>query len=476
MRWLGLYFPELPLEVGLAGAPADGPAAVTETREGRERIARCNAAARARGVRVGQPLPAALALVPALHSRRRDPARERQALETLAQWAWQFSSRIVLEPAALLLEIGASLRLFGGQARLLRRVEAGLSALGHEARWAVAPTPVAAGLLARERPASEVDSRQALLPLLERIPLACLTRDVRARRLLQDIGLHSIGDALRLPRAELARRSGPELLGHLDRLLGDAPDPRPCWEPPAHFEQAQELAAEVERAEALLFPARRLLLALCGFLRGRGAATQRLEWRLLHRDGRPPTDFTLGLLTPGRDPEQLLARLRERLERLSLPAPVIGLGLRVEDCLPFAERTAELLPETPQGPDPAPLERLAVRLGEDRLSGLRARPDHRPERAGETCPPGEGGGEASLHGLLPPWLLHPPRPLAAPDGRPRHQGILQLLGRPRRIESGWWDGADQSRDYYLARDRDGSHLWIYRDRRSGDWFLHGLFE
>jgi protein ImuB len=51
-----------------------------------------------------------------------------------------------------------------------------------------------------------------------------------------------------------------------------------------------------------------------------------------------------------------------------------------------------------------------------------------------------------------------------------------LLGGPERIESGWWDGADMRRDYYVAKDAAGAILWIYREC-TGDrsWFLHGIF-
>jgi protein ImuB len=53
---------------------------------------------------------------------------------------------------------------------------------------------------------------------------------------------------------------------------------------------------------------------------------------------------------------------------------------------------------------------------------------------------------------------------------------LQLLEGPERIETGWWDGADVARDYYIARHRDGSRLWIYRERLAPHaWYWHGVF-
>jgi protein ImuB len=61
-------------------------------------------------------------------------------------------------------------------------------------------------------------------------------------------------------------------------------------------------------------------------------------------------------------------------------------------------------------------------------------------------------------------------------GRPRHDGPLELLSGPERIESGWWDGADVRRDYYVAGDRHGMRLWIYREHADpARWFLHGIF-
>ena len=51
----------------------------------------------------------------------------------------------------------------------------------------------------------------------------------------------------------------------------------------------------------------------------------------------------------------------------------------------------------------------------------------------------------------------------------------EILAGPERIESGWWDGFDIARDYFIALNPAGARLWGFRDRRSGEWFLHGLF-
>jgi protein ImuB len=440
-------------------------------------VVRCNAAAQACGVHPGLLLPAALSLCAGLSVHMRDSARERRALDELALWAYQFSSGIAFDPSLLLLEIGASLRLFGGLPALLKVLQPELEQIGYSAQHALAPTPTAAGLLARNRPGCRILMREQLPEAVGRLPLSRLTRDRNVLGLIRHIGLDTISDALGLPRPELARRVGPQLPGLLDRLLGLAADPRPRWQPPRHFRQTVELPGEIERATALVFPAHRLMVALCGFLRGQGSGAQHLQWCLQHRD-HADTRFAQGLLEPSRDPEHMLVVFRERIERLQLPAPVVAIGLRVEDCLAFDERSLTLL-DAPAQADQALLERLSNRLGGRHVRGLRCQADQRPELAWRLCAPGEGGelpdGSARQGQVQPPWLLPQPQPLPEYGGQPQYGGALRLETLPQRIEAGWWDGFDITRDYFVAYSPAGERLWVFRDRRGGGWYLHGLF-
>jgi protein ImuB len=73
------------------------------------------------------------------------------------------------------------------------------------------------------------------------------------------------------------------------------------------------------------------------------------------------------------------------------------------------------------------------------------------------------------------WLLAEPVSLElSPESYAFHS--LSICSGPERIESGWWDGADVARDYYVARNTVGETLWIFEDRKSpGQWYLHGRF-
>jgi protein ImuB len=70
----------------------------------------------------------------------------------------------------------------------------------------------------------------------------------------------------------------------------------------------------------------------------------------------------------------------------------------------------------------------------------------------------------------PLWLL----PRARPLGVDLASAQLSLLSGPERIESGWWDGGEIGRDYFVGSDAQGGELWLYRDR-GGQWFVHGIF-
>jgi len=69
-----------------------------------------------------------------------------------------------------------------------------------------------------------------------------------------------------------------------------------------------------------------------------------------------------------------------------------------------------------------------------------------------------------------------PQLLQRAAGRLVYDGALCLERGPERIETGWWDGDDIRRDYYVARNRRGARLWVYQDLRSvANWYLHGIF-
>jgi protein ImuB len=300
------------------------------------------------------------------------------------------------------------------------------------------------------------------------------------------MGVRTLGQALRLPRAGFARRFGYDALAALDRLVGRSADPRRSYSVRERFRGRFEPSYELSERDSILRSLGPLLADLEDFLRARQCGITALHCRLRHRparDGEPSwSRLTLRLSAPELAAERFSALLAEYLARLVLPAPVIRCELRSGLLLPFAPGSASLWRAGEHGGEAAReagafIERLRARLGADAIHGLCLVGDHRPEAAFRVAEPtvavtdaGAGLTRAAAHLHRPLWLMRTPERL--PGDPPR----CELLEGPERIETGWWDGNDVARDYYIARNRKGVRLWIFRERAPPHrWFLQGVF-
>jgi protein ImuB len=471
MLWIALHLPQLPLEAFQRGLPSPEPCAVAE----RQRLLVCDAKASARGLRTGMPVTAALALAPQLCVRERDAAAETEALLGIAAWAMQCTPNVALDfPDLVLLEVSGSLKLFGGLGEIEARLRQGLAAMGYSARLAAAPTARAASWFARAGKPCLIADAASLEGELSALPLSVL--QYGEEEALSSIGAGSIGDLLALPRDGLARRFGQGLLDALDQALGCLPDPRGAFVLPEKFRAAIELPAEATQAEALLFASQRLLAQLEGFLAARAAGTRRLLLSLSHRAA-PATRIELGLVSACREAAHFVLLLRERLQQTALAEPVRAIVLEVQAIEPLEHSNQNLFSDElrEEGNWPRLIERLRSRLGAAAVHGIGLCADHRPERASAEAEPGARQLALDFN-LRPFWLLERPQALEENGSIPCHHGPLKLLAGPERIESGWWDGADMARDYFIARAADEALLWVYRERSpAGAWYLHGIF-
>jgi protein ImuB len=475
--WLCLHLSRLALEVHARLVREARPLAIIDGEDRLQRVVVCDERAAALGVRSGLGLNTALALAPALGTVLRSTRREQAALLRLAAWAGQLTPRVSLAPPdELLLEVRGSLALFGGAEQLRRRVEEGLAALGYRAQLALAPTPLAAQWLARAGIAQEATAAHALPGCLAGVPLACLRWPEAVHESLRGMGVRVVGDCLRLPRDGFARRFGVARLADLDRALGRRPDPRADYTPPARFTTQIELPIAMQAREPLCHALALLLEELCGFLRARDGGVREVRLGFVHHAA-PVTRVDLALTQPSRSAAHWLDLLTTRLERVVLPEPVLALRLRSGAVLSVAPPAADLLGSRARVLTEGPqlIERLRARLGSDAVHGLGVRAEHRPEAAWLVAEPGTVSASAENR-ARPLWLLAEPRPLDLVDGRPCLEGRLDLLRGPERIESGWWDGADVTRDYYVACNPQGMRLWIYRTRGDAPaWYLQGIF-
>ena len=474
--WLAAHFSRLPLDALMLGTAQARAAVVTSADDPQRAVVACNERAARQGIAPGMGLNAALALVPGLRVLERRPVAEAALLDRLGRWALQFTPVVSLEPpAAVLAEVRGSLDLFGGVMALLRRALAGLSASGLSASLALAPTPLGALWIARAGLAMTVTRADAMPGIASRLPLACLQWPADTVATLAGLGIRSVADLTRLPRAGFAARFGPRLLDELDEGLGRRPAPRRRFLVPERFDERLELPAAAESTDLLQPALGRLLARLGAFLRARASGIRELRADLLHRAA-APTRLRLALSRLAGDADGIGVLLDERLGRCRVDLPVIGLRLRSGVLLPLVIRDAGLF-ERGQGADPEAtarlLDLLRARLGHEAVFSVMPVAEHRPERAFRIAEPGGTAAlpvpwSAGARTTRPLWMLAEPQPLDGWEGT--------LITGPERIESGWWDGHDVRRDYYVARSRAGVRLWIFRERPPGQrWFLHGVF-
>jgi len=501
--WIALHLPLLSLEAfaaTLAHGQADAPLALVDAHH----VAAANAAAQALGVEPGQKRATALALAPDLLIGQADATRDAAALAAVAHAALAFTPSVCVQPAleaprsadTVLLEVRASLRCFGGLAALLQRLREAVTPLGHRVQAASAPTPLGAALLARGPRRMHVQERAALQRALDALPPWLLGPGREHWEALQGMGLATLADLRRLPRAGLARRFGTALLAELDRAYGERPDPRVPITLPPRFDSRLELFARADSAEQVLHASSMLLARLASWLAAQHAFVRGFRLAMLHEprwrhDAQvpPQTVLEVALAEPSRDPAHLQVLLRERLVQLRLPAPTLELRLSATEIVPGEAPSGELFPSAASEREGLVrlVERLQARLGAGQVQTLQPVHDHRPERASrlEPAQPARLGQRRSAPDapavpLRPVWLLAPPEPLAVRGGQPLLDGrALQLLSGPERIEAGWWDHELAERDYFIAEDAGGALVWLYRSRLPGGegsgWYLHGRF-
>jgi protein ImuB len=468
MLWACILLPQLALDSVLRRLPdPEKPLALVTGPAHLRSLHAVNASAAAAGLAAGMRLSAAHALLADVATVEYDAQAEERWHRFLAAWAYRHSSLVSAQwSGCVVLEARSSFQLLGPWPRFEARLREELTALGFSHRIALAATPRAARVLAGLRDGMAVTSASAMHDMLAKVPVRRAALPDGAGERLHRMGVRHLRALRALPRDSLRRRFGVELLAHVDRLYGEADDPLDCYTPPDHFDSRVELGYEVEHHPPLLFPLRRLIGDLCTYLSVRDGGVQRFVLRLEHEDRH--TDVEVGLLAAEREPAMLFELTRNRLERVSIPKPVVAMRLLARELPSFVPASRDLFDvRAQQGlPWPQLRERLRARLGDEAVYRVVPAGDPRPERAWR-----RDDGRPMIEPALPPrpsWLLPQPVPL-------RGHG-LRIVSGPERLESGWWDGEDARRDYYVVETSQGQRAWAFAPPgEQGNWMLHGWF-
>lgn len=458
------------------------------------RLTAVTPAARALGLRPGQPLTDAWAVCPALLVLDADPVADADELATLGLWCTRYSPRVMVDGVdGIAIDLTGCSHLFGGEAGVLEDLARRLDRLGLTWRLGIAGRLAATWAWARFGEGGILPEPTAKARLLA-LPVAALRLDLELLQALQRLGFRTIGQLADLPRASLLNRFGSLLPTRLDRLLGEGEEDFVPLRETRSFTVRIGWPEPIGRTEDIAAATARLLGSLCRALEREQAGVCRLALGLYRVDGRLAR-IEVGTSRPVREPGHLLRLITLELDGIDVGFGIEFMLLEALETAPLGAAQAELAGKAEAAALDRLIDQLAQRLGRTCVVRLEPFDSHVPERAQRLVPAGQPMA-------VKPWLARGPRPLRllprpepvaaiapVPDGPPlwlsrrRDRQRVVLAAGPERILPEWWrpeDTGRRLRDYYRVTLEDGVPLWLYREGLHGEpeppvWRVQGGF-
>jgi len=439
------------------------------------------------------------------HTKQHD---EISLISLVAQQCQQISDYISLDGNdALVLEVGRSLRYFGGLKSIRQQIESGIETQLSHTNFvqAVAPNASASLLLARTGQQSVIARPDDLRSRLGSIPTNALAIDVRVRKKLANCGLFYLRDIWRLPLPEMRIRFGRHFSDYIESCLGLRPGLRQRWQAKPVYHDSVDSDHGLYSTQQIINVCEKLLHRLEDFLKKKHLCTDQLMFVLDYgSSGQGNSDhdtggdtrhenITVNVRKAERSARLFLLLLETQLTGMNFAGEVYAITLHVTHFTLFKPDGG--IQQKTRGHDSRDgsqlLDTLAAKLGSHAVQRLLLKPDYCPESATRMVsyltPPSEEslltGNSVTINSHNPCWLLQPPRPLAIRNQQLHYRSPLTLLRGPRRIETRWWQEQGIRRDYYVAANTQGNLLWVYQDlahaggaeQNSTAWYLHGFF-
>ncbi|QFU16577.1 Y-family DNA polymerase [Microvirga thermotolerans] len=497
-RVVSLFLPTWPtdrIRRQFGKPPMDEPLVTVATEGPRRIIAAADRAASTLGLRQGQTIAHAQALVPGLHICDAVPEDDKAGLTRLALWCLRYSPIVSpTPPDGVWIDIAGADHIYGGESNVISDLVGRLTSKGIAARAAVADAPGTAWAVARYGGEPIVSPGRAV-DAVAGLPVQALRLDQKTLDAMHRLGIERVGQLAAMPRAPMTRRFGTRTALRLDQALGHAFEPISPLVPLETPSQSVVFAEPIGHAEDLKRVVLRLTMALCADLTKRGIGARHLDL-IFRRVDRKSLALRIGTARPSRDAAHLAKLFDESLG-------TVDPGFGIDEALIVASRVepmadAQLQARGIDAEDPEPdigplVDRLAARVGASKVFRLVPVESHVPERSARRV-----SALAPASGLTwpedlvrPARILDPPEPVEAMAVVPDHPPIFFLWRRvrhrvlkadgPERITGEWWksEGEVSSfRDYYRVETDKDARVWLFRDApaaEGGRWWLHGLF-
>jgi protein ImuB len=532
-----LFLPTWPTDYLKRVDPGLGsPLALYERIKGGLRISALDSDAGRAGIRLGQSVADARALVPSLVVQEMNRPLLEAGFADFADWHSNASPIVaVMEDISrfgdLVLDITGVDHLFGDERSMLRELLTRLRMRGYTVAGAIAPTIGAAwGVSHFAR--SQVVANTALPELVDALPVAALRLNEQQIATLIQMGLKNIGQLRQRPRKPLQARFGKSLLVRLDQIYGVIEERMTPRLPPAEHHVERRFAEPIGLMDDVLACMQDLAIRLAYQLEAEGKGAQAFHL-LLYRVDHKVMTLSVNSARVTRDPQHIIRLFAHRAERLAGEYDA-GFGI---DMIRLAASSLDRLEASQLGAfsgedgteDLAQLnDRMASRLGTMAVLRTQLVASHLPERAARLVP-----SQAVVDSAVLPQprlnrplrLLPAPEPVLinaeVPDGLPasmiwRRQSYRLVKGAgPERLGAEWWRNEERlslvpppqprelapgekaeplpyipdlpmhepearTRDYYRVEDEDGRRFWVFRlgfygGSRMPTWYLQGFF-
>ena len=509
-RIVSVWFPCLPtdrLKRKTKGEPlSDAPLAVSAKLGNTLAIYALNVSASQLGLRKGQPLANAIAMVPQLRVVEADLEADAKLLGGIANWCDRFTPYIAFDGTdGLLLDVTGVTHLFGSETKMLRTMETLFAKQGLAAAIAIASTAVAAWAFSHFA-AGTIATPGREPEALSSLPVEALNSSSDILYALRRAGLKTIGQVAARQRSELTARFGKEFATSLEHALGKSEKPISPRRPIPNFMAERQFAEPITASSVVAETLHSLAETLCTVLEKRGLGARQLDAAFFRSDGQL---LRLSVQTgnPTRKPELIDRLFQLKLDSLADPLdPGFGFDLiRLEARLtqsPFGDVTAFEEEDQAKNEISQLVDRLSVRFGAHRIMRFEAQDTHIPEAASVAVP-----AQSAIHtGIAwqrrtapremprrPLRLFRKPEPISVvaeiPDGPPlrfRWRNSLHtaaFAAGPETIEMEWWrhNEAMPARDYFRVEDDKGRRYWLFREgkyagqNKNLQWFIHGVF-
>ena len=446
------------------------------------------------GLRVGQPLANARAMLPSLEVVQTDETADAKLLTRIADWCDRFTPFIACDgPRHLLLDVTGATHLFGGEQAMLDHIVTKLRAQGFALRGAMAGTAVTARALARYKDGAVVACGQeehAMKPL----PIEALNLDTTSTHALRRAGLKTIGQVASRQRKELVVRLGSAMLAVLDEALGRTSKPITPRRPPPEYAQEKSFSEPIANEDFIRAELASLTLALAKTMERHGQGARRLEAAFFRTDG-AVRHIAIETGAPTRDPAMIDRLFNEKLAMIADPLdPGFGFDLMRLYAVRVESINADISDLNSHAHEKAEIsfliDRLSARFGRQRVVVFQINDTHIPEKSyrvieAQTAFMSKADWQKPRIKCTSPRrplrMFPRPEPVVrattnALNWRKTNRIMIQSQG-PERIAMEWWryEEAMPTRDYFRAEDEEGRRYWLYRNAATEQWFLQGLF-